>query len=988
MSASDCCPAPTLKPGETLFGFRVERVQSVPEIRAVAYVIRHEATGAQVLHLHCEDPENLYAITFRTPPPDSTGVPHILEHSVLAGSQRYPLKDVFNELSRGSLATFINAFTAPDFTTYPVCSQVRADFYNLASVYTDLTLRPLITKSTFMREGHHLQPTDEGDLRISGIVYNEMKGAFSTAERISQSTTQRALFPDNAYGVESGGLPTDVPRLTYEEFRDFHRRYYSPTNARVLFYGDLPTRDHLEFLSGQLEGFGAIDVDSAVKPQPRWSAPRQAAAEYPVGSDDPTEKRTTVNIAWLTAPSEDMEQRLILEVLEEALVGNPAAPLRKAMIDSGLGEDLSPLTGLGNWYKELPFFVGLRNTDPQKAEEIETLALDTLRSIAQEGLKRELLEAAIHQVEFKGLEITRRPMPFSINLLFRTLTAWLHDNDPLMPLTFPTLMADLRRKWESDPGLFDRAIQTWLVENPHRLRAVITPSRTLAAEREAALKAELADRRATMTPAELDEIRSAAEALREEQQKKTTSEDLAKLPHLEITDIPREVEPIPSEERAVGGVRILEHDLYTNGIAYIDVAFDVSDVPEALQSYLPMLGGAATGMGAAGLDYEAFATRKALLTGGITHELSADQSLAGPGTVQMLTLRGRALQRNAASLVALVSDILVSGDLADTARLKDILSEHRNGLRAAVAPGGHRFGWRTAGSSLSDAGWRDEQWHGAFQLLRLGEWLKAFDDDPMALASQLAELRKRVFRRGRVVINLTGDRAILDALRRPIDELIAALPEGGHVDQPVPVKRPSPEPLGIAIPGEVSYVARVLPVPRYTEPAAPLLWAISSRLGKGYFYKKVRIDGGAYGGMCVYGPIAGQIAMLSYRDPHLKATLDVYAGAIDHFLDEEISDEELRTTIIGAVGKLDPPLDPATKGREALRRMLIGLTDDDRMRFREGVLSSNVEAMKACVRDVLPAAFERSTTAVYGPAERIEKANAELPVPFTITPID
>lgn len=977
------CPAPQLQPGARLHGFTLRRVTAVAEIRATVYEAVHDATGARFLHLHCDDADNFYAVTFRTTPHDSTGVAHILEHSVLAGSQRYPVKDAYNLLTQSSLHTFINAFTAPDFTSYPVSSQVPADFYNLAAVYTDLVLRPLLGRSTFMREGHHLEIGPQGELQLSGIVFNEMKGAYSTAERVGYSKTLQGLFPDTPYGFESGGLPECIPDLTHEQFCEFHRRYYSPSNAWFFFYGNLPASRHLEFLARQLEGFARVEVDSTVPSQPRWSGPREVRAEFPVGPGDPLERRSAVAIAWLTAATADLEERLILEVLTEALTGHAAAPLRQALIDSGLGEDLSPVTGLQTFYREMPFAIGLRGTDAAQAEAIEKLVLETLAGLAERGLSRELLEAAIHQVEYRGLEIRRSPLPFSLDLLFRALSTWLHDGDPLAPLTFPTLMRGLRERWAREPRLFHDALKRWFIDNPHRLRSVITPSRTLAAERDAALAERLVALRATLSPAEIDRIRADVEALNAEQQAKDRPEDIARLPRLELAEIPREVEPIPTEERQVAGVRALEHEVFSNAIAYLEVAFDVSDVPEEMQPYLPLFGAALTGMGAAGEGYAQFATRKALVTGQIAIELDAHERLSGDGTVQMMLLGARALQRNIPAMVSVVRDILVAGDLSDRARLKDILAEERNGMRASVAPSGHRFGWRAAASGLSLSAWRDEQWNGLTQLRFLNDAAQAYGADPARVIAILESLRSMLLRRGRVLVNLTGDEACLAALRGPVAELIAALPEGGAAGAPSQPALPRENP-ATEIPGQVCYVARVFPVPRQNDPVAPRLHALAQHLNASWLYKKIRVEGGAYGGMSLYSPLGGQIAMLSYRDPHLERTLEVYDTVLEGFLAEELTAEDLRLIVIGAMSRLDRPLDPGQKGRLALERLLVGLTDEQRRRFREGVLAATVEDLRACAREVLAPRAAEARQAVLAPRERIEQANAKLARPFTI----
>src|SRR4030043_57615 len=389
-------PHPTLSTGDNLHGFKVTRVETIAALRLTAYEIEHEKTGAKVLHLHSSDRENLYAICFRTPPEDSTGLPHILEHSVLAGSEKYPLKDVFKELMRSSMQTFINAFTYPDKTIYPVASQIKADFFNLARVYTDLVLHPRMLKETFLQEGHHLEFSIPDDLSsaliISGIVYNEMKGAYSSPDALMYKAIQENLYPDSVYAYDSGGDPDIIPSLTYEQFRNFHRRYYSPTNARFFLYGDIPTAEHLAFLAGMLAGFDRIEVDLSIKNQPRLSALCRVDGKYPVSKDEPISSKTMVNEAWMLTENKDYETALLLEIIAGLLIGSAASPLRKALIDSGLGEDLSPVSGMESDLKQLMFCVGLRNAKSDDVQKIEKLIFETLRKLVAEGFDKELIE--------------------------------------------------------------------------------------------------------------------------------------------------------------------------------------------------------------------------------------------------------------------------------------------------------------------------------------------------------------------------------------------------------------------------------------------------------------------------------------------------------------------------------------------------------------------------------------------------------------------
>ena len=375
MTKTENCPDTQLSTGEKFHGFRVIRVEKINDIRVTAYEIEHEKTGAKIIHLNCDDKENLYAIGFRTPPKDSTGVSHILEHSVLAGSDRYPLKDAFNELIKGTLQTFLNAFTYPDKTVYPVASQERTDFYNLARVYTDLVLRPRLLKETFYQEGYHFELIDDkdeaGNLTISGIVYNEMKGAYSSPDALLDKSIQENLYRESDYAYDSGGDPDVIPSLTYEQFKRFHKLYYSPTNARFFIYGDIPTKDHLVFLEEMLAGFDRVAMDSSIRSQTRWSQPKTIKAFYPIGKDEDIQGKTFVNLAWMMTENTDYETVVLLEIISAMLVGSAAGPLRKALIDSGFGQDLSPITGLERDLKQLCFAVGLRGSEADRASKIE-----------------------------------------------------------------------------------------------------------------------------------------------------------------------------------------------------------------------------------------------------------------------------------------------------------------------------------------------------------------------------------------------------------------------------------------------------------------------------------------------------------------------------------------------------------------------------------------------------------------------------------------
>ncbi len=975
------CPEPTLKTGKRPHGFHILRIEQIPDIRVTAYEIKHVKTGAKVLHLHCDDKENLYSIGFRTPPEDSTGIAHILEHSVLAGSQKFPLKDVFNELARGTLQTFINAFTYPDKTIYPVASQVRADFFNLARVYTDLVLKPLLLKETFYQEGHHLEFEDpekiESDLKISGIVYNEMKGSYSSPDALMYKAIQQNLYPDVTYTFDSGGDPDVIPSLTYEQLKKFHNTYYSPTNARFFLYGNIPTKDHLVFLKEMLSGFDYVRVNSDIETQRRWEKPHRKHGLYPVGKGENLKGKTAVNMAWMMAENTDYETVLLLKIVSGALIGTSAGPLRKALIDSNLGEDLSPVTGLEQDLKQVAFAVGIRGTDPDKSENIEDLILKTLRKVAETGFERDLIEGVLHRVEFGGKEIVRSRIPYGIALMGRVYHTWLYGGDPMIGLKFPQTIEKIRKKWKEEPLLFQKIVQEWFIDNPHRLLSIMEPSQTYDEEIEDAFRKRMFLFKGSLSPEALEDIRSKSLSLRKTQMKPDTPEALAKLPRLDLKDIPRVTEKIPTEETTIAGITALQHEIFANGIAYLDIALDISDIPEDLQPYLPLLGKFTSGMGAAGFGYEEMARRITLNTGGLWHTLTAGMTSDGKENWQKIIFRTKALHRNIPAAVNIVSDILTEGDLSDEERMRNLIFEAKNNLHSAVIPSGHLFAQMTAASSLSTPAYRDEQWNGITQLKFLKMISDGFGSRKEELFEKLSRLKKMIFRKERLTLNLTGDSEGIALTAESIKGLAGRLAGGGSPGIPsIPELHPKRH--GVAIPAQVCYVAKVLPAPTYSDPFSPALMVLARQLSSSYLYKRIRVQGGAYGGMSQYDPMSGNFSFLSYRDPHLVETLKVYNGAASSISETIIKAEELEKVIIGTIGMLDRPMDPSGGGYIAMIRDFAGLTDQDRQNFRNRVFETSAKILIEAADRFLAPADESSSVAVYAAAERLSKANETL----------
>jgi Zn-dependent M16 (insulinase) family peptidase len=981
MSDQSTSPQPTLQAGDELHGFKVLRVEAFPEIRVTAYEIEHKKTGAKVLHLHSLDHENLYAIGFRTPPADSTGLPHILEHSVLAGSEKYPLKDVFKELIRSTLQTFINAFTYPDKTIYPVASQIKADFFNLARVYTDLVLNPRMLKETFLQEGHHLEfsvPDDlSSDLIISGIVYNEMKGAYSSPDSLIYKAIQENLYPDSVYAFDSGGDPDVIPTLTYEQFREFHRSYYSPTNARFFIYGDITTSEHLAFLSEMLTGFDRVEIDSSIKSQKRLTASRTIQSTYPIGKDEPLDHKTMVNIAWMMSDNADYETSLILEIIAALLVGSAASPLRKALIDSGLGEDLSPISGIEADLKQLMFCVGLRNTQSSDVQNIEQLIFDTIKIIVANGFDKELMEGVLHQIEFHGKEVVRGSYPYGISLMGNVFQTWLYDGDPLIGLDFSRIIEDIRRRWTDDPQIFQKMTKQWFLDNPHRILAIMEPDSDFNEKKEKAHQDKMAELKSSLTESELEQISVQAAQLKKFQSEPDSPESAATIPKLKLEDIRQSIETIPTQNALIGGVQTLEHDLFTNGIAYVDLAFDIAHIPGDLQPYLPLMGKIITGMGAAGFTYEEIAKRIALKMGGFGYDLATGFSADARTSWQKMIFSFSALYRNLPEAINIISDIIFAGDLSQEARMRDLISERKNNLQAAIVPSGHLFAKMAAGAALTLPAYRDEQWHGRTQLKFVQNTANDFSSAKQDLREKLETLRKILFNKENLVINLTADDKGLKVAEENILNFLDKLPSTATIKMETEPGL-APTFTGISIPAQVSYVAYVLQTPAYIDPASALLMISAKELSNNYLYKYIRVQGGAYGGMSSFDSSLGLFSFLSYRDPHIVETLQVFKDAQAFYSQNEISSGEMEKAIISTIGMLDKPSDPAGRGHIALMRSFSGINDDMRQKFRNDILSATPRKLKDTLVDYFSQAAKSAAVAVYSAPERLNEANKRL----------
>ncbi|MBN1626139.1 MAG: insulinase family protein, partial [Deltaproteobacteria bacterium] len=575
---------------DSIHGFELMREQDIPELKTKAFLYKHVKTGAELLSLKNDDENKVFGITFRTPPSDSTGVPHILEHSVLCGSRKYPVKEPFVELLKGSLHTFLNAMTYPDKTCYPVASQNRADFYNLADVYLDAVFHPRLTPFVLQQEGWHYELERVDDpLRIKGVVFNEMKGAYSSPDNLINEYSLRSLFPDNAYGLDSGGDPRHIPDLSFEQFMEFHRRNYHPSNARIFFYGDDDIDQSLSLVDGYLREYGLLGIESAVKVQKPFDEPKRIIRSYAAGGDNERPQKGMITLNWLLPETAKRELNLSMHILEHILLGMPGSPLRKALIESGLGEDLVG-AGLETELRQMFFSIGLKGIDTDNADRIRDLITNTLKGLYQKGIEPETIKAALNTVEFMLRENNTGAYPRGLSLMLTAMTAWLHDEDPISMISFEAALNAVKTKAAENKRFFEEMINDYILSNPHMTCVILRPDMDLLEKERSAEEKRLEKAKSTMSAEDILSVINKTRELRAAQERPDPPEALATIPMLSLSDLEKKNRVIPLETMDEKGTKILYHDLFTNGIAYMDIGFNLRTLPRRYLPYINLFG--------------------------------------------------------------------------------------------------------------------------------------------------------------------------------------------------------------------------------------------------------------------------------------------------------------------------------------------------------------------------------------------------------------
>jgi Zn-dependent M16 (insulinase) family peptidase len=964
-------PAQDIHLNTTLHGFHVDRIQPIPELHATAYLFTHEKTGARLLHLFNDDPENLFCIAFRTPVYDNTGVPHILEHSVLGGSKKFPVKDPFQEMLKGSLQTFLNALTYRDKTVYPVASQVEKDFFNLVDVYCDAVFNPLITEYTLYQEGWHFEVEDPSQpASIKGIVYNEMKGVFSDFSSHIARKTMAGLMPDTTYAFESGGEPEHIPELTYERFTAFHKRFYHPSNSYTVLYGNFPSAKTLEFLdTNHLESFSRIAPESSIRPQPLWNTPRTISFEAPAPRED--DGSATVLLSWIFGNSADPAVTLAGTILSHYLLGAESSPLKRALVDSGLGEDLDDLCGFGVEAAQSMWNAGLRKSRPERAQAIEELILVTLRKQVEGGLDHDLLEGALRQVEFHLREIAGGSFPYHLRLADRCYNAWLYDGDPCAHLAFEGPLTAIKDECAKGDGYFRNIIRQRLLENPHRLRAVIVASSARGKELELASDRQAARLSASFTDDDKKRFAGITAELRERQTARPSPETLATL-RLSKNDLPRKGFEVPCSISPENGIIVYNHPIFTSGIVYCDVGFDCSAVPLTLIPFIPLYLESLRRCGAAGRTYEQMATRIALATGGIGTSCLC-RSIIGKNDRLLFRsfIHGKSLISRSGEMLSIIRDLLIAPDFTNTKQIRDILIEARNSLNASVVGNGHHLAMLLTGARLSRSRYVEELMNGISQLRFLEHLIR--DDSIDEIARNIAHLHRLVTDKNGCVVSLTADDPA--ALLGEIAAFGRDLPANTAKQTLLPdIAVHDGKAAGIEINAAVNFTSRSWLLGAFDAEEYGRLFLLARHLSTGYLWDKVRVMGGAYGGMAVMNFGHPIFACASYRDPNIVSTFRHYEQSLIQTA-AGIDADALDTSIIGAIGRIDQPKSPHGKGFGETIDRLCGYTPEKQDAVRAAILDATPKKCARTAENIL--CIKASASAVLGNAASLDSAEKE-----------
>ncbi|MEX0605874.1 MAG: insulinase family protein [Marinobacter sp.] len=930
--------------------FEKLRSHRIATLNVTVEEYRHRKTGAQHLHMAADNDENVFFVALRTFPMDSTGVAHILEHTALCGSEKFPVRDPFFMMIRRSLNTFMNAFTSSDWTAYPFASKNRKDFDNLLSVYLDSVFFSSLDPLDFAQEGHRLEfekPDDPSSpLVYRGVVYNEMKGAMSSATSQLWQNLSSHLFPTTTYHYNSGGEPDHIVDLEYDDLLSFYRHHYHPSNATFATYGNIPAHEHHEkFEALALSRFDRLDIDLPVRDEKRLFAPIRVEQGYGVNEGESTDHKTHIVMGWLLGHSFDLQSNLEAQLLASVLLENSASPLMRALETTDIGHSPSPLCGLEDSNREMTFVCGIEGTEPEKQAELEALIEQTLKTVVEEGVSHERLEAILHQLELHQREISGDGMPYGLQLIMTAISPMVHGGDPVALLDLEPVLAEMREKIR-DRGYIPELIRRNLVDNPHRVTLTLRPDDKLEHRRQSAIKTALAAKKAKLTAEETAQIVERAKALEDRQQRK---DDDSILPKVDLTDVPLKL-PEP-EARYAGDISAALYAQGTNGLVYEQVILPLPAMSDDELLLLPLYTTCLTEVGSGELDYLQMQDRVTAESGGISAFVSARgriddvQSLSG-----FLVLNGKALARNREALTRLLKDVFSGARFDEHDRIREMIAQVRSRREQSVTGSGHGLAMSAASQGLSAGAWLGFRL-GGLEAIRD---IKALDDaldEPGKLAnlcSRLASLHQRMQQQQRQFLAI-GEEEHLEPMAEDLRKLWQNdEPAAGGAWDIKPVSYQTRQAWLTST--QVNFCAKAYSTVAIDHPDAAALTVLGGFLRNGYLHRVIREKGGAYGGGAGQDSVNGTFRFFSYRDPRLSETLSDFDAAVEWLQTAEHDPQELEESILGVVGQLDKPRSPAGEARHAFQNRLFGRTPEQQARFRERVLAVTLEDLKRVAR--------------------------------------
>ena len=955
-----------------LKNYEVVKEKNLKDINSEGFLLRHKKSGARIAVVSNDDENKVFSIGFRTPPEDLCGTPHIIEHTVLCGSDKFPAKDPFVELVKGSLNTFLNAMTYPDKTIFPIASCNEKDFQNLMDVYMDAVLHPNIYKreEIFKQEGWHYElESEDGPVTLNGVVYNEMKGAYSSPDEMLSQEANAALFPDTTYSKDSGGNPDHIPELTYEKFLDFHSKYYHPCNSYIYLYGDMDVVEKLNWLDEEyLSKYQEISIDSKIPLQKPFDEPVEVTAYYPISSEESEKDNTYISYNSVIGTNLNKEHYIAFDVLDYALLSAPGAPLKKALIEAGIGTDITG--GYENYTYQSSFYVEAKNANPEQKQEFVAIIKKVLTEQVENGINKKALLAGINSFEFKFREADFGQFPKGLLYGIQCMDSWLYDeNEPFMHLEALDTYAYLRKQVETD--YFENLISEYLLSNPHTALVTLEPKKGMNAENEKKLEEKLAAYKASLTKEEIQKLIADTKYLKQYQEEPTSKEDLEKIPMLRREDMRKEALPIANEEVQFGDTLVLHHNMFSNGINYLNLMFDMKNIEEEDLPYVGILKAVLGFVDTEHYSYGELTNEIDLYTGGIYSSLGIYSDLADPNNFKLkFEVKSKVLYDKLNIAMDLIKEMLTTSKITDEKRIREIISEKRSRMQMNISAAGNSHAAIRAMSYFSETERINDLATGIGFYLRLKEIDDHFDAEKETLFAKLQELMRRIFRAENLMVGCTANEEGFAYLEKEITGLKEVL-YTGEVSKKELILHCEKKNEAFKDASKVQYVARAGDFAKHGFTYTGALKILKVMLSYDYLWINIRVKGGAYG--CGSGFLrSGRTYFSSYRDPNLSKTNEVYDGIAEYVRNIRIDERDMTKYIIGTFSDMDTPLNPSAKGARAEAAYLCGITYDMIQQERDQILAATQEDLRQ-LADMIQAVLDDGYLCVIGNEDKIEE---------------